>query len=225
MALFGFFFVRDAPLQVSSYRDAIEKLKEDNDKAVASLIEENKGLKARLDARNAKGLFTECHMGVPPSVMASSGRLYTLTIFAPEQSALLDERFGPPGGPFAWPKNGEAPLFAAQCSITNYSDEVLASISLLPSVMFMNTTATANGYQGQGVYRSTEGRVDVRKLDPGPSNSFVFYILNQSPDFVRVTMPTSAAAQRLGSQETITIPAKSDGYELSFVPFHASSPH
>ena len=59
--------------------------------------------------------------------------------------------------------------------------------------MFLNTMEVPpNGYQGRGVYKTTVGHVTIRKLDPGPSNAFVFYIFSLAPDFVRVTMPLSA---------------------------------
>jgi hypothetical protein len=206
--LFLVFLVMDAPTQISLANIESDKLRR-----------ENISLRAQSNARNSKGLFIECHDGLPPSIMPEAARLYVMTVFG-QQTPHLSEMFGTAGSTMAWPKNGAMTIIAGQCVVTNYSDDVLTSITLRPVVMFYTTNKLSPGhYEGRGIYKEIEGDVEIRKIDTGPSNSFVFYIMSQSSDFVDISMPNIAFAQRLGKQENVVIPITTDGVQLHFDPF------
>jgi hypothetical protein len=183
--LFAIFFVKDAPEQASLAQRQVTSLK------------------TQIDVQSAKGLFVECHVGSLPIVMPASGRYYIVWIFGDGRSTnviSLAEIFGPPGSALTWPMN--AAIRAAQCVITNYSDDVLVNVRLRPKLNFYKMTKNADGAsQGRGIDRSEESYVNISKMDAGADKPFVFYFLNNTPIFVDVEMPKTAEVQRLGGSD------------------------
>jgi hypothetical protein len=100
-------------------------------------------------------------------------------------------------------------------------NDVLSNVELHLRVSFLRTTLTSpNNYEGNGIYRSADATVSVRKIDIGPANTFAFYIFSVAPDAALLTVPDEATGQQLGSQTVTTTPVASNGAPMSLAPFH-----
>jgi hypothetical protein len=206
--LFIFFFVMDAPGQLTSVNEIVK-----------TLTNENNSLRAQLTARKSKGLFIECHLGIMPNVLPMSGRIYILYIFQQNPIEHVGEQFGLPGATIIWPKNYNMPPAGYSCDVNNHSDSLLINVTITLYISFLRKLP--NGSY-QGAYRSIKGIVTISKIDIGHDNAFVFYIYNMAPDMISVRMPKTAAAQQLETQEKYAIPVATNATEMVFSPFHES---
>ena len=177
-----FFLLRDAADQIAAANKRADELT------------------AKLDAINGKGLFIECHSDSMSYAVPSDGRYYLIQILDGQPDESLSEIWGPPGDKIIWAPYSS--LNFAECSVTNYTSEMLFSVKFKPSLEFP---------KGQGKVHPTSANVGIAKLDASTDKAFNFYVLNETGSYVDVTIPNKGAAQRLGAAEAIDVTIVSNG--------------
>jgi hypothetical protein len=174
-------------------------------------------LTARLESRNAKGLLIGCDVGQLPREIPASGRLYTAYIFSPLQVVGIGEQFGPSGNPI--PKIN--PLNSVQCTITNYSTDVLLNVEIPVIIDFLKTEKRADGVMQANdgiVTKSTKMVGEIPRIDSGVDKPFTFYVFNQGTDFINLRFPATTSAKHLESVERVTVPLSSPNQYIDLSP-------
>ncbi len=121
-------------------------------------------------------------------------------------------------GPFA----GEA----TRCEITNYGNVPVFDFKMFLDLIFIEAVDVpeqTNAKKQGKIKLRRNWIIDAQKIDIGPSNSFVFWIYNQSPNlFVNVLLPRTATLTKLGESKQIeanlTVPQIGGEIPLFFGP-------
>jgi len=146
-------------------------------------------------------ILIECHFGLMPKVVPPEGRIYVLGLWPlPQESGGggMAEYFAHPGSEWTWSSNKSDLAQAYRCQLTNYGAATVFNLSMAFPVIFreiVRDSKNPSQMTSGKVTVSREWPIEVTKIDVG-LNGFVFYIQNNSEQFVQVFLPQSAMLQR-----------------------------
>jgi len=151
-------------------------------------------------SKNDPAILVEVLAGVMPT---SPERIYALSLFpTPKENGgggLVEYfSFDEKKADRIWPKGKSGfPLSAYRCQLTNYDAATLFGVQIDMHLDFQRSVRQENGSQSGEVLLSREWPIFITKIDPTPTNAFVFYVFNTTEHFVRVSFPEFAAAKQL----------------------------
>ncbi|HEV3220956.1 MAG TPA: hypothetical protein VGZ48_14400 [Candidatus Acidoferrales bacterium] len=166
------------------------------------------------EAHKEPVLAVEWHMAAAPAAYPQSGRilmLQTVPIPAENGGGGLAEMYGRPGQQLGW----NLGFSAIECTVTNYSKETIFNITADLHLRFLRAIKVENppgGLRGGDQFLSRSWPIYISKIDPGPGQTFVFYVANFYPDqFVFVAFPETVTGQSSKSEErkviTVILPS------------------
>ena len=113
-----------------------------------------------------------------------------------------------------------------RCKVTNPNSEALLGIVMTFDEIFREPNATGGSTNKDPIFASHQHPIEVPDLRTG--DSFAFYIINESPQFVEVRFPDRAQANVVGRTGQQTIPMIQVGTNViermpvwSFYPTHS----
>lgn len=142
-------------------------------------------------------LSVDCHLGFLPKLAPLNKRVYAMSLYpTPKEvgGGGLIEYFSA-NGEFAWPKKNGLQMTGYACELMNGGNTSIFNISMVFDLIFRSVVTDSKG----GAQRSGEVTlarnypITVSRIDPGPNGAFIFYIFNNSSQFVEVLLPKSAA--------------------------------
>lgn len=126
---------------------------------------------------------------------------------APGVSSQNFQSAGPPGEKNNWTHYPTG--IAYVCQLTNYGKETLSNLKITFGLRFkevLRERENQNSYGGGTTTFIDSWECSVRKLDPGPSERFVFYLRNETKDFLEVSMPEFIELRRLRESKPRKVP-------------------
>ena len=185
------------------------------------------GLRIYASAYLALHFLVDCHGIEIPKTYPLEGAVWVLRSPQVLMSDFLIESTGNPGEALEPPlynlSSAQTLPAAIQCSVTNYGDRAVIDVSLPAFIKFSEAVADPHN-KGQWMRgAATGGNAELRfpRIEPG-SGSFVFYLLNLSPQFVDVYFSDSMGLRIVGrpSRE----PMHSSSVQFTWSPVYLSPP-
>jgi hypothetical protein len=158
--------------------------------------------------QNEMSLFLQCVQGPPPSVWPPDGRIYVVPAAGISDPAKLiggggmAEYFGQPGSDMSpmW-NNNKNPLIN-RCELINYGNAPIFNVALSIRLDFLEAIKQGDGgFQSGSLIAAKDWPIEIRKIDPGQNNGFVFYLHHIGEQFIRVSLPERASFIRAGSDQ------------------------
>lgn len=113
------------------------------------------------------------------------------------------------GKEWQWKIDNGPASYATRCEITNYGSFPVFDFKMLLDLTFIEAVDVPeqeNAKKQGPVKLRRKWVVDAQKIDPGPANSFAFWIYNLNRDlFVNVLLPHSATVTKLGDNKQIEV--------------------
>lgn len=180
--------------------------------ALAVVLPVIKNLKEELYGESGN-IFLDCRRATMPSVVPQSGHVYVMQpIERPDSfgGGGLQDIFAKPGSDITW-NNTKIPEFAQRCELTNYFSRSLLNVRIQFHVTFFEavTPPDAPNTRTQGpVTVDRHWQVLVPKLDPGSTETYVFYAWNPyiKERFILIQAPNDAAGTFQGQSLESTVP-------------------
>jgi|ERR1700722_4647120 hypothetical protein len=173
------------------------------------------------------GLFIECGLArMPIKTTLPDEKIFVMQLFDGQFLGGLAE-ITTGGAEYSFGSNPAAAMMNTQrCQIINYGKETEVSIRLDLTAKIIETLDQGAGQRGTGkILDEKQLSILIRKIDPGPANPFVFYINNQSHNFVQIKFPSAATARRLTDRgERVVRVTLGDFIPLSLVPVFDAPP-
>lgn len=153
-------------------------------------------------------LYLECAFAPMPHTWPEpDGRVYAFPAGAnnrPEEwiGGGLSEYFGKVGSPTSFGEFVKANSY--KCELINYGDVPIFNVDLVFRFRYLEAVKQGNSQQGGKLIAEGDYPIQIRKVDPGRSNAFVFYLFHLGTQFINVGFPTSATFLTPASQERVT---------------------
>lgn len=148
--------------------------------------------------------FIDCVPAPQPVKSPSDGRVYSLNLLPHGGGGIFGEQIGSPGDDVRFVGDG-GHMWLYRCQVTNYGTAPLISADIPIKIRFMESVPNRQGFTIGKETFSALTIVKIRKIDPGISNSFTFYIYNQTEAFSEVDFQKTATAQKLGETARINV--------------------
>ncbi len=168
-------------------------------------------------------LSIDCHpASASLPVMPPEGRIFILApreIPAESGGGGFTESMGPAGSETGLPKGFHA---YDQCKITNHGTAAVFNVSFTFPIAFKEAIKGGSGK----VTLSRNWPVKILYIDPGPSDAFVFYVVNGTCRFLFVDLPQVATLQVAVESEArnIRFVKREVGYIIALDPVVECSP-
>ena len=185
------------------------------------------GLRVYASEYLALHFLVDCHGIEIPKTYPLEGVVWVLRSPQVPMSDFLIESTGNPGEALKLPlyKQPSAQTLppAIQCSVTNYGDRAVIDVSLPAFIKFSQAVADPQnkGQWMRGAASGGNAGLRFPRIDPG-SGSFVFYLLNLSPQFVDVYFSDSMGLRIVGT--TSLEPIQSSSIQFTWSPVYMSPP-
>lgn len=146
----------------------------------------------------------ECGIAALPPKVPPSGTywiLQTWPIPAENGGGGLMQMFGTADAEITWPMY--SPIDTAKCIITNFGTAPVFRLQLGLRLTFLEAKRqpdNPNSAQSGETKLDRMWPIEISRIEPGADKAFVFWIANNSPDFVRVDMPENLSLIPLGKQ-------------------------
>ncbi len=166
------------------------------------------------------------YQAMPTSI--PEGHFYTLSPFRedPEDGTGFSDHYLPKRVTQAkWRGDGKAVL-GYRCEVTDYFAKALLNVQMSLHMVFREAVVDSQNRLDRGrVTTDRQWSISIPKLDPGPTGSFAFYVMNCCVDrFILIDPPDTAVAKaQPNSSETTISVIKSEGvFSLALYPVRLS---
>jgi hypothetical protein len=149
-------------------------------------------------------LFVECRPASPPVTVPPNGLIYWIPMWPvlseKTSGGMIELSMLKPGEPYHFTQHeGLASLY--ECRITNYAQAPVFAVELTLDLRYREPVKSPNEIRPGKTTLERSWPFQIPKIDAGASNPFVFYLVNQFPLFIDVTMPKEATLRPLGATE------------------------
>lgn len=185
------------------------------------------GLRVYASEYLALHFLVDCHGIEIPKTHPLEGVVWVLRSPQVPMSDFLIELRGDPGEDLKLPlynkPSAQTIPPAIQCSVTNYGDRAVIDVSLPTFIKFSQAVADPQnkGQWMRGAAFGGNAGLRFPRIDPG-SGSFVFYLLNLSPQFVDVYF-SGAMELRIVGRPSLE-PVQSSSIQFTWNPVYISPP-